>query len=409
VSKAVVIAGGGPAALEAAMVLRRLGGDRVSTTLLTPETHLTYRPLSVLEPFADATPVRYELARIASDQTLSVRAGRLSGVDCAEHTAILDGGGERLRYDMLLLATGALMTAPFGNALVFGRGRRDIGALRGLARDMASGYVRRVAFVVPAGCTWPLPLYELALMFARRGFDAPIPLEIDLITPEREPLDVFGAPASAEVAALIEQASIRLHRGTVASPVNARTLRFADGHQIEIDRIVTLALPRGPRVFGVPCDRDGFVPCDQHGRVPGVPDVYAAGDVTSFPIKQGGLACQQADAAAESIAAAAGARIEPQPFTPVLRGVLLTEAWSRFLRREGDHSEGVIAERALWWPPAKIAGRELARYLELLDEQAGRRTLAGAAKDRAGTPVTLSPSPGKRRPSELLAPFGARG
>ena len=66
----------------------------------------------------------------------------------------------------------------------------------------------------------------------------------------------------------------------------------------------------------------------------GVPDVYAAGDITAFPIKQGGLACQQADAAAEHIAARAGAALDPTPFTPVLRGMLLTERWSRFLRRD---------------------------------------------------------------------------
>ena len=36
-------------------------------------------------------------------------------------------------------------------------------------------------------------------------------------------------------------------------------------------------------------------------------DVYAAGDATTFPLKQGGLATQQADAAAETIAAELGA------------------------------------------------------------------------------------------------------
>jgi hypothetical protein len=38
----------------------------------------------------------------------------------------------------------------------------------------------------------------------------------------------------------------------------------------------------------------------------------------------------------------------------------VTESWSRFLRRGDDGSDGMIAERALWWPPAKIAGRQLA-------------------------------------------------
>jgi sulfide:quinone oxidoreductase len=406
VSKTVLIAGGGPAALEAAIVLRRRAAERVSTTLLAPDTYLTYRPLSVLEPFTGATPVRYELAQIARDQNCALHVGRLSAVDCSEHTAILDAGA-RLGYDMLLLATGAPMRAPFPNALAFGRGRRDTGSLRGLLRDMESGCVRRVSFVVPVGCTWPLPLYELALMLARRAFDSQLELTIDLITPEPEPLGVFGAQAAEEIAELIGQAGIRLERDTVAAPVDVRTLRCADGREIQTDRTLTLALPRGPHIPGLPSDADGFVPCDRHGCVQGVPDVYAAGDVTSFAIKQGGLACQQADAAAESIAAAAGARVDPQPFTPVLRGVLLTEAWSRFLRREEGETDGVIAERALWSPPSKLAGRELSRYLELLDAQAGRRTLIYGTNEREGTAVTLSATAGVQRPAELLARFGA--
>jgi sulfide:quinone oxidoreductase len=101
-----------------------------------------------------------------------------------------------------------------------------------------------------------------------------------------------------------------------------------------------------------------------------VPDVYAAGDVTSFPFKQGGIACQQADAAAADIAHGAGAPVKPEPFTTVLRGMLITERGARFLRDDTDRPE--VARRPLWWPPAKIAGRELAGYLAGLDEEAGR-------------------------------------
>ena len=61
---------------------------------------------------------------------------------------------------------------------------------------------------------------------------------------------------------------------------------------------------------------------DEHGRVSGIEDVYAAGDATTFPIKQGGLAAQQAVAAAEAIVARHGTDLDPQPFRPVLRGML---------------------------------------------------------------------------------------
>jgi sulfide:quinone oxidoreductase len=117
---------------------------------------------------------------------------------------------------------------------------------------------------------------------------------------------------------------------------------------------------------GLPSDRDGFVHTDAHGRVPELDGVFAAGDATSFPVKHGGLAAQQADAVAEAIAASVGVEIDPQPFRPILRGVLLTGGLPRYLRSDisgavGDDS--TISGEALWWPPNKLAGRYLGPYL----------------------------------------------
>jgi sulfide:quinone oxidoreductase len=85
--------------------------------------------------------------------------------------------------------------------------------------------------------------------------------------------------------------------------------------------------------------------------------------MTAFPIKQGGIAAQQADAAAEWIAALAGAEIEPRPFRPVLRGLLLTGLRPRFLRSDVLAGSSEVDMEPLWWPPGKIAGRYLAPFL----------------------------------------------
>ena len=103
----------------------------------------------------------------------------------------------------------------------------------------------------------------------------------------------------------------------------------------------------------------------------GAPGVYAAGDATAFPVKQGGLATQQADAVAEAIAADLDIVPDPAPFRPVLRGLLLTGGAPLYLRAElsGDQEptarrlQGEVSGRALWWPPGKVAGRYLAPYL----------------------------------------------
>jgi CBS domain-containing protein len=98
-----------------------------------------------------------------------------------------------------------------------------------------------------------------------------------------------------------------------------------------------------------------------------MPGLYAAGDITSFPVKQGGIAAQQADAAGASIAAEAGARIKPEPFRPILRGLLLTGDAPHFLRRDvaaGGHASATT--EPLWWPPTKLVGRRLAPLLAQL-------------------------------------------
>jgi sulfide:quinone oxidoreductase len=362
----VLIAGGGPAAVEAALALHRLAADRVRTTLLAPEPEMTYRPLSVLSPFAAGPAPTYSIARIAADAGFAHVRDRLAAVDLPGH-AITTGAGGRLDYDVLLVACGARPVPPFERAVTFTGSPADQERLHGIVQDVEGGYLRRLAFVVPAGVSWPLPLYELALMLAERAYGMWVDLELHLVTPEPAPLALFGAEASREVAGLLAEAEIAMHTATTAECPAPGTLRLhPDGTQLTVQRIVTLPRLEGPSIPGLPPGPDGFLAVDRHSRVHGAPDVYAAGDVTAFPIKQGGIACQQADAAAAHIAARAGAPVGPEPFTPVLRGVLLTEQWARFLRHDAAGRGGAsrATSRALWWPPTKIAGRELARYLD---------------------------------------------
>src|SRR6185503_12678450 len=119
---------------------------------------------------------------------------------------------------------------------------------------------------------------------------------------------------------------------------------------------------------GVLNDANGFIRCDRYGKVYDTTTVWAAGDAIAFPVKQGGLAAQQADAVAEEIAARAGADVKPQPFRPVLRGVLLTGRGKAWLRKGLESPEGEAERRALFWPPTKIAGRYLSPYLADLAE-----------------------------------------
>jgi sulfide:quinone oxidoreductase len=197
-----------------------------------------------------------------------------------------------------------------------------------------------------------------------------------LLTPEPEPLAVFGHAASEAVAGLLAERGIEVITGRHPLAFEDGAVRSTSGGAVAADRVVSLPRVEGPRITGLPCDGDGFIPVTDQGAVRGVDAVYAAGDATPFPVKQGGIAAQQADAVAEAVAARAGARISPQPFRPVIRGLLLTGGMPHYLRAElagglGDTS--TAAAEPLWWPPAKVAGRYLAPYLA---ELAGEATAA---------------------------------
>ncbi len=176
---------------------------------------------------------------------------------------------------------------------------------------------------------------------------------------------------------MLEPEGITFIGSTSADVQRGAVLLDPRAERIEVDRIVCLPLLDGPAIPGVPADADGFIPVDAHGRVPGTPDVYAAGDATTFPIKQGGLACQQADAVAELISATAGAPIEPIPFRPVLRGKLMTGGRDRFLRQQ---------------PRRRRAPRRGLRAAAVVAADQGRRALSLPIPPRERRPHRTSPS-----------------
>jgi sulfide:quinone oxidoreductase len=358
----VLIAGAGVAGLEAALALRALAEGLVEIELVSPETEFVYRPLAVTEPFRVGEARRFPLHQLAEATGAELTRASVRSVD-HERRIVVTSDGAALRYDSLLLSLGARALPGISGALTF-RGPADEESFSALLQDARAGELERIVFALPAGASWPLPLYELALLTAVHLADAGVPdVELALVTPEDRPLKLFGAAASKAVAELLELHGIALHVETTATAVVDGWLRVLPDGRIEADRVVALPRLEGPRLEGVPHDTNGFVPTDEAGQVRGLTDVYAAGDLTTFPIKQGGIATQQADAAAESIAARAGAPIEPRPFTPVLRGLLLTGLTPRYLRTEPRSVRSVVDTEPLWWPPAKIVGRHLAPFL----------------------------------------------
>jgi sulfide:quinone oxidoreductase len=356
----VLIAGGGVTGLEALLALSDLAGDRVELTLLAPQPDFVYKPLLVEEPFSLWPAERHELALATEEKGARFVQGALSRVRVEDRVAELDDGSE-FRYDMLLVCVGGRFRPALKGAITF-PGPEPLRIDEVIER--AGG--GPIAFIVPFGVSWPLPIYELALMTQRRLVDQGRDVDLVVVTPEAAPLIMFGSVASDQVAALLVARGIAVETDARVRELDDGTL-FLVPEDKRLDASVAVALPRveGPRIEGLPSDEGGFLPINLHARVRGAEWVYAAGDGTNFPIKQGGLGTQQADAAAEEIAVRAGAEVDPQPFHPVLRGQLLTGEESLHMRHDiaGGTGEGAASADYLWWPPQKIGGRYLSAWL----------------------------------------------
>lgn len=372
----VLIAGAGVGGIEAALALDDLAAGLVDVELCDRRSEFVFRPYTVAEPYGAVRSFRYDLASLGKRCGASFRHGRIASVDPARRHATGEDGA-RLPYDHLIVATGARMRGAVPGAVTFwGTNEDQVGDV---VSDLRGGRLRRLILTMPAGYSWAIPLYEMALFavteLERTGNGE---TRVTVVTPEDVPLEVFGRRAASQVEALLRERGIEVI--AAAHPVEFvdGLLRVAPAREVEADAVISLPRFEGLPLEGVPHDDEGFVGVDERGGVVGLERVYAVGDVTTFPVKQGALATQQADAVAEAIAAAAGATLAPRPFDPILRGVLWTGREPRYLygRPTGGHGEtSSFSER----PDGPLAeGRVTARYLTpLVDRLSKAGALAG--------------------------------
>lgn len=350
----VIVYGGDLAALETALTLRRVCSDRCRVMLLSPVRDLPVRT------GGDGSrngprPARFDLGSLAAEHGLEFRSDAIVAVDDADREARTITGA-RMRYDALVIAFGARPRAalPGVNTCWGPADGETLDELLDLLRERA---VRDVAFAAPRATRWTLPTYDLALTTAARtrelGLDG---VGMTLVTYESRAVELLGDTASATIAARLEGAGIRLVTGREAVRFANRSLELHPEGAIEADRVLAMPIVEGPRIGGLPRDGEGFLPVDAFGRVQGASGIWAAGEVTSFPVRQPGIAAQQARVVAASIAAHAGADVVAEPFRPVVRGFLRSQAAGN---GNGHSGPGF----PLWWPPEQLAGEELSAHL----------------------------------------------
>lgn len=367
----VLVVGGGVGGLEAALALRDLVGERTAVEICAARPDFVYRPFAVGEPYGASRVIRYDLERLAERCGAEFRHENIAAIDTASRCASSHDGAE-VPYDYLVVACGARLLWAVPGATTFW-GVADEGEVQEVVDRLREGRLRRLVFTMPGGCGWALPAYELALLAAtelsRAGIEG---TRLTIVTPEDGPLQIFGRRASEQVGGLLAEHGIEVITGTHPVKYENGALTIVPGEEIEADAVVSLPRLEGRQIEGLPYDSAGFIPVDDHARIAGVANAFAVGDVTNFPVKQGGIATQEADAAAEAIAAELGCASEAKPLDPVLRGILWTGAKPRYLFGwlGGGHGETSVASERPPWPidnPSKLIGRYLTPFLSSLD------------------------------------------
>jgi sulfide:quinone oxidoreductase len=360
----VVIAGGGVAALEAVLALREHHDppQPLAITMIAPDREFRLQALSVAEPFGgDAQSV--DLGGFCAEHGVEYREDPVAEV-WGGPQRVLTARGDEVFYDALLLATGARRHSILPGSHPF-RGAGDVGWFGTLLERLERGAIADVAFAVPRQVKWTLPIFELAMLTATwldgRDRDG---CRLSVVTHERAPLEVLGPKVSEQVTKLLEDRGVEVVAGTGAVRFDQGRLVCEGGRDIRVDEVVALPGLDVSEIPGVPQGRHGFIGCDAEMRVDGLDRVWVAGDSTWFPVKQGGLAAQQAEIAAAGVLHAAGADIDVPPFRPVIRGALITGGRPRFMRVPlGGDAGAVLTSSPLWWPPVKVAGPRLGPYL----------------------------------------------
>lgn len=383
----VVVAGGGVAGLETVLALRAHAARATHLTVVTADPLLRRRQELLSEPFSP-TPVRtYALDVLAEALGFRLVRGQLHNVDGDHRIAHLDEDRE-LGYDELVIAAGARQGVPIAHAITLRAAAT--GALAEVVHGLEDGSVQDLVLDAPTDCGWTLPAYELALQSARRarhgGADGP---RITVVTHEGAPLEVFYGTGSEAVARELAEAGVGVltHRSLARHDEHAVRL-FPGGHVLPADRVLVLPALHGPGLHGLPLDGRGFVLVDGTFAVPGLDGVHAIGDAAAYPVKQGGLAAQQADTVAANIARRSGVDTPPRPYEGRLRAMLLTGANPLYLSAQligGASASSQVSRRCPWWPPEKVASVHLAPFLTDVDEQG--LAAAVAALDRNPPPV----------------------
>ncbi len=270
----VVVAGGGFAALEVALALRKQDGS-VPVTVISSETQVVYRPWLIRVPAGDPKPPVIPFARLLAAAGADVVPGRATAVDLEQRHVLLDSGAQ-IEYDQLVVATGAV--ADRGRV----PGAREHAAFP-CDLDDATEFASRVAagtarVAVVFGWERPGPGLEYAAWIAARRPG----VRVTAIDGDDTLGRRFGDKATTWLRALFEQRGAQLVTEGGVERIGEGTVELR-GSVFEADLIAIVAPLRGDTAW-LPealLDQRGMLRVD--GAMAAGAGVFGIGDVVAVP------------------------------------------------------------------------------------------------------------------------------
>jgi NADH dehydrogenase len=310
----VVILGGGFGGLSAAQTLKRVPVD---VTLVDRCNYHLFQPLlyqvatGSLSPANISGPLRQVLKH---NKNTTVLLGEAIDIDPANHQVILSDGA--IGYDTLIVATGSSHQyfghdewEQFAPGLKTIEDATDMRARILLAFEAAERETNHeklkewMTFVIvgagPTGAELAGALGEIANDTLKHDFRHIDPSEASIILVEGTDrvLPTYPPKLSEAARKMLERLKVTVRTGAMVTDVKAHSVTIKSGEQTEIIPTRTilwaagvLASPLGVALakrLGAKTDRAGRVIVDPDMTVPGHPEIFVIGDLSSFTHQTG--------------------------------------------------------------------------------------------------------------------------